>query len=283
MRPIKIISNNTSDLPKEIINRYGIEMVPVKIILGDDTLEDTDYIPCSELYEFANRTNILPKSSAANVNDFIEVFRKYIDEGYDILCTAISSKLSATYQNAVTAAQEVSTDRIYVWDSLSLSAGIGLQLMLAGDWIEQGFAINDIYKKIQTIVPDVQASFFVDTLTYLHMGGRCSRASLIAGSALKIKPKLLLEDGEIVPVTKYRGSWDKVLKKYIKETLKDNDKIDKQRIFICHTCVSYSKTQALKDELQQVYGFKEVYINEASATIATHCGPNTLGLLFIYK
>jgi fatty acid-binding protein DegV len=115
------------------------------------------------------------------------------------------------------------------------------------------------------------------------MGGRCSRASLIAGSALKIKPKLLLEEGEIIPVTKYRGSWDKVLKKYIKETLKDHDKIDKERIFICHTCVPYSKTQALKDELQQVYDFKEVYINEASATIATHCGPNTLGLLFIYK
>jgi DegV family protein with EDD domain len=279
MRKVKIITDSTADLPSSLMKERDIDFVPLHIVLGEKSFLDDNSITSSDLFLYADKYNVLPKSAAANEFQFTEKFRKWNDQDYDILFIGISSKLSATMQNAVSAAGQFDKERISIVDSLSLSTGIGLQVLEASDLADQGASLKEIAENAIRIRGKVQASFVVDTLKYLYMGGRCSRLVSIMGSRLKIKPKLELSGGEIVPTVKFRGS--SFVKKYYNQLMERAADIDPKRIFVTH-CLSKNADE-LKNLLETEHGFKNVIITEASPTISVHCGPGTIGILYIYK
>lgn len=279
MNKVKIMTDSTADLPYSMIEKLGIERVPLHIILGDESIPDDQKLKSADLFKFADETGTLPKSAAVNEFQFTEVFKKWLDEGYDIFYTGISSKLSATMQNALAAAEQFDKSRISIVDSLSLSTGIGLLVLEACDMAKAGAGLSEITAHIERIREKVQASFVVDTLKYLYMGGRCSRLQSIVGSRLQIKPMLELKNGEIVPGQKFRGS--NYINKYCELVMENASGIDRKRIFVTH-CMAES-AHKVKEMLQTKYGFENVMVTDASPTISTHCGPGTLGILFLFR
>lgn len=279
MRKVKIITDSTSDLPQSLMQKRGIDMVSLHIILGEKSFLDDRSLSSKDLFLYADKFNVLPQSAATNEYQFTEAFAKWLDEDYDILFIGISSKLSATVQNAVKAAQAFDKERIAIVDSLSLSTGIGLQVLEACDAADGGASLKEAKEHTLAVRDKVQASFVVDTLKYLYMGGRCSKLASIMGSRLKIKPKLELSGGEIVPSVKFRGS--NFVKKYYEQVMEDAGSIDPKRIFVTH-CLS-DKAEEVKSLLKTEHGFKNVMITDASPTISVHCGPGTLGILYLYK
>lgn len=279
MKKVKIITDSTSDLPYSLMKERGIDMVPLHIILGEKSFLDDNSLSNKELFLYADKFNVLPKSAAVNEYQFTEAFNRWLDEDYDILFIGISSKLSATVQNAVSAAAQLGAERISIVDSLSLSTGIGLQVLEAADMADEGASLKEITEYIEVIRSSVQASFVVDTLKYLYMGGRCSRLVSIMGSRLKIKPKLELINGEIIPTVKFRGS--NFVRKYYSQLMERAGDINPKRIFVTH-CLSKNADE-LKTLLETEYGFKNVMITDASPTISVHCGPGTIGILYLYK
>ena len=279
MNKVKIITDSTSDLPYSLMKERGIDMVPLHIILGDKSFPDDNSLSNKDLFLYADKFNVLPKSAAVNEYQFIETFKKWLEQDYDVLFIGISSKLSATVQNAITAAGQLNGERISVIDSLSLSTGIGLQVLEAADMADQGASLKEITEYILAIRSSVQASFVVDTLKYLYMGGRCSRLVSIMGSRLKIKPKLELINGEIVPTVKFRGSG--FVRKYYNQLMEKADAVNTKRVFVTH-CLS-KNAEELKNLLETEHGFKNVFITDASPTISVHCGPGTIGILYLNK
>jgi DegV family protein with EDD domain len=279
MRPVKIITDSTADLPASMRATLGIDMVPLHIILGDETFPDDGSHANTELFTFADTHNALPKTAAVNEFQFTEVFGRWLECGFDIFFTGISSRLSATMQNALSAASSLDKERISIVDSLSLSTGTGLQVLEASDLARQGAGLKEITAHALEIRGRVQASFVVDTLKYLYMGGRCSRLASIIGSRLQIKPMLELKNGEIVPGVKFRGS--QYVQKYYEHIMAEGGHIDPKRIFVTH-CQS-DEAETVKQWLQTNGGFENVTITDASPTISVHCGPGTIGILYIRK
>ncbi len=280
MRKVKIVTDSTCDLPFDMLAERGIERVPLHIILGEDSYPDDQNLSSQKLFEFADSTGVLPKSAAVNAYDFEAVFKRWLEEDYDIFFMGISSHLSSTMQNAKTAAESIgAADRISIVDSLSLSTGVGLQVLETSDMALAGASLDEITQHAVSIRDKVQASFVVDTLKYLYMGGRCSRLVSIVGSRLKIKPKLELRGGEIVPTSKFRGA--QFVDKYYEQVMERAAEVDPKRVFVTH-CLS-DKAEMVKERLEKEFAFTNVMITAASPTISTHCGPGTIGILFIYK
>lgn len=280
MSRVKIITDSTCDLPFDLLAEREIERVPLQIILGENSYPDDQTLLSCKLFEFADSTGMLPKSAAVNAYDFEVIFRQWLEEGYDIFYTGLSGRLSSTLQNALTAAKAIGSDKISIVDSLSLSSGVGLQVLEASDMAAAGASLCEITQHALHIRDKVQASFVVDTLKYLYMGGRCSKLASIVGSRLQIKPKLELKDGEIVPGSKFRGA--QFVNKYFDQVMECSADIDPKRIFVTH-CLTNQAAEGLKSRLINEFGFTNVMITEASPTISTHCGPGTIGVLFIYK
>ncbi len=280
MNKVKIMTDSTADLPYSMIEQLGIERMPMYIILGDKSLPDDRNLRSEQLFKFADETGTLPKSAAVNEFQFTQAFKRWLNEGYDIFFIGISSKLSATMQNAKTAAEQFDSNRIRIVDSFSLSTGTGLLVLEACDMAQTGAGVKEIALYIESIREKVKASFVVDTLKYLYMGGRCSRLQSLVGSRLKIKPMLELKDGEIVPGSKFRGK--NYIDKYFELVTEDAEKIDSKRIFVTH-CLAQESALAVKQKLHETFGFENILLSDASPTIATHCGPGTLGILFLNR
>jgi DegV family protein with EDD domain len=280
MRKIKIVTDSTCDLPFDMLAQRDIMRVPLYITLGEDSYPDDGNLASRELFHFADSTGILPKSSAVNAFEFETIFRRLLDEDYDVFFMGISSHLSSTMQNAQTAANNIGAgERISIVDSLSLSTGVGLQVLEASDMALAGASLVEITNHARGIRDKVQASFVVDTLNYLYMGGRCSKLVSIVGSRLQIKPKLELIGGQIVPTQKFRGSH--FVDKYYAQVMERAADVDPKRVFVTH-CLS-DEAERVKTRLEKDFGFENVMITEASPTISTHCGPGTIGILFLYK
>lgn len=276
MRKVKIITDNTSDLPKDMIKEHDIDIVPLHIILGEKSFLDDNSFKAKDLFLYADKYKVMPKTSAATEAQFSKTFKRWLDEDYDVFFVGISSKLSATVPNAMIVAGQLDKERIAVFDSLSLSTGVGLQALEASDLARSGGSLKEIMEKAQSVRGRIQASFVVDTLKYLDMGGRCSKLSSISGN---VKPKLELPAGEITPTIEFKGGG--FTKKYYSHLMEEADRIDTKRIFVTH-CIS-DKANEIKGLLGSEHGFKNVYVTEASSVISVHCGPGTLGIIYLYK
>ncbi|MGN0475378.1 MAG: DegV family protein [Acutalibacteraceae bacterium] len=276
---IKIIADSTCDLSTEIKEKYDIEVHPFIVNLGDKSFRDGVDIKTNDILNYYKSTGKLSKTAAASPAEYEELFKKWTEAGYDILFFTISSGFSAAYNNACIAAEGM--NNVYVIESANLSTGILLEIMAAGDMIASGMGAQEIAAAIAEIVPKVRASFVIDTLEFLWKGGRCSGVAALGANLLKLKPCIEVVDGKMSVGKKYRGNIDKVVPQYIKDRLDASPRVVKRRAFITHT---FDDMKVVNDAVNQVKAtgkFDEVLVTKAGCTIYTHCGPNTLGVLFI--
>lgn len=276
---IKIIADSTCDLSPAIKEKYDIEVHPFIVNLGDKSFRDGVDINTNDIFNYYKSTGKLSKTAAASPAEYEELFKKWTDEGYDILFFTISSGFSAAYNNACIASEEM--NNVYVIESANLSTGILLLIMAAGDMIASGMSAKEIAGAIAEIVPKVRSSFVIDTLEFLWKGGRCSGVAALGANLLKLKPCIEVVNGKMSVGKKYRGNIDKVVPQYIKDRLDASPKVVRRRAFITHT---FDDVKVVNEAVKQVKAtgkFDEVLVTKAGCTIYTHCGPNTLGVLFI--
>lgn len=280
MSNVKIFADSTCDLSKDLIEANDISIVPLYVGFDDKTYKDGVEITTKELYSKVDALGKLPKTSAPSPLDFINYFRPFVEEGKDIIYIGLSSKLSATLQNAKIAASEFPDSKIEIVDSLNLSTGIGLLVMKAVDLAKEGFSVEEIANQIRTIVPKVETAFVPDTLEYLYKGGRCSALQALMGGVLKIRPVIKVVDGGMTVGQKARGKREKILETMINNALKDKDNMDRRRVFVTHS-EGYEDAMILKKRLEEHLDVEEILITDAGCVISSHCGRNTVGILYI--
>ena len=282
-KKIKITADSSCDLNDELIKKYNFSILPVHISLGDKEYTDSRDISQEEFYKFLKETSVMPRTSAYNPMEAEEFFKQQLesDGGYDaIIHFTISSKLSVIYQNSCTGAQSFN-GKVFVVDSMSLSTGVALQMMYAYDLVQEGLDAQEIYEKLLDRREKVQASFVIDKLTYLHKGGRCSGVALFGSNLLQIKPIIVLKDGEMKVGKKLMGKFEKVVPQYVEHILETFPDIDKKRCFITHTPVDKEIADVIREQIKDK--FDEIMETTAGCTVGTHCGPNTIGILYYRK
>lgn len=279
---IKIISDSTCDLSKELLEKYNVSIIPLHVHLGENEYQDGVTITPDEIYEWADANNTTPKTSAASMMEVIDMFQPYIEKGDDIICFSISSTMSANSNVMRLAVEEMEAEgRIHIIDSANLSTGIGLLIIEAASMAQEGKSANEIVEKIEELKPLVSASFVVDTLTYLHRGGRCSSVEALAGGMLKLHPKIVVENGKMSANKKYRGKMGSIILSYAKDMEEDLKNAKKDRVFITHSGCDESIINEVRSYLESLNVFNEILVTRAGSVISSHCGPGTLGVLFI--
>lgn len=279
---IKIISDSTCDLSKDLLKKYNVDILPLHIHLGEEEYQDGVTITPDEIYTWADANNTTPKTSAASMIEVIDMFEPYIKNGDEIICFSISSSMSANHNVMRLAAEDMEAeDKIHIIDSANLSTGIGLLVIEAAIMAQEGKSADEIVAKIEELKPLVSASFVVDTLTYLHRGGRCSSVAALAGGVLKLHPKIVVENGKMDANKKYRGKINSVIMSYAKEMEEDLKNAKKDRVFITHSGCDESILNDVHAYLESLNVFDEILTTRAGSVISSHCGPGTLGVLFI--
>lgn len=280
-KKVLITRDSTSDLPAELVEKLGIKTIPLVINLGEKSYQDGVDITPDDIYKYHSEHGILPKTSAANVDDMINFFKKYVDEGYSIVHFNISSTMSSTYQNSCIAADEF--EDVYVVDTANLSTGEGLIILKAVEFVNQGLSAKEVYEEVLKLIPNVDASFVIDSLEYLHKGGRCSTLAALGANLLKLKPCIEVKGGSMGVGKKYRGKYSEALKQYVEDRLSDYSDIDLSRVFVTHAGCDDEIVNQVIEQVRASAPFEELIVSRAGCTISSHCGRNTLGVLYIRK
>ena len=266
----------------KILKELGIEVHAYTKAIGPVSVPENEYHP-EEIFQKYYDEKILPKTAAVNVAEYIDHFEPWVRAGYEVIHINLGSSLSSAYQNCCIAAEELG--HVHVIDSCSLSSGTGLLVRDAGEMIRQGMSADAIADVLRQRTEKCHASFILDTLTFLHAGGRCSSVAALGANVLKLKPCIEVNnaDGSMKVGKKYRGSLDKVLVKYVKDQLAAHPDIDPSFIFITHSGIAAEYIHLVKEALKAEKDFAEIHVTTACCTISSHCGPNTLGILFETK
>ncbi|MBQ8497181.1 MAG: DegV family protein [Clostridia bacterium] len=280
MKKVQIVADSTCDLSKELIEKYNIAIIPLCIIMDDKSYFDGVEVTPPEIFEWANKNKTTPKTSAASITKAKEIMQPFIDNGDDIIFFGISTKMSGTCGVIKILREQEEYDRIFIIDSYNLSTGIGLQVLRAADLAEQGVSAEDIVADIEGRKDNVRASFVIDTLTYLARGGRCTALTALMANTLRLHPMIVVRDGTMGVTKKYTGKIDVALGKYVEDLKKDLATADKRRVFITHSGCKDATVQAIYDKIAALEYFEEINITTAGGVISSHCGPNTLGVLF---
>jgi DegV family protein with EDD domain len=283
MGKIILSADSTCDLDEKLKERYEVHCHPLHIILGDEDHQDGVDISPDDIYDTYQKEKILPKTAAPNPSEYIDYFKKWTDEGYEVIHISLGSGISSSYQNCRIAAQELGN--VYPIDSCNLSTGMAHLVIEAAERIANGMPAEQIYQELNVLKTKVHASFVIDNLTYLYEGGRCSALAAFGANLLNIKPSIEVDNttGNMKVGKKYRGSLTKVLKNYTIDKLKEQNDIKPDRIFITHSGISPERIQLVQETIEEIAHFEEVLVTRAGCTISSHCGPNTLGVLFMTK
>lgn len=273
----KITCESAADLSVEMYKKNKIGVLPFRITLGENEFRDGEDVTNEDLFKYFEKTKSLPKTSALNSADYEEFFKEQNTEDEGLIHICLSSQVSSTYNNAVKASKAFKN--VYVIDSLSLSSGMGLQVMFACKLRDAGVPIQEAVEIINNRRDKVSISFVVDTLKFLHKGGRCSALALLGSNILGIKPSIKVDNGKMMVGNKYMGKIHKCLEKYILDTLKDSN-IDSELCFITYSSATPEMIDTTKKGLEANAKFKKVVETTAGCTVTTHCGPNTLGIIF---
>lgn len=277
---IKITSDSTCDLSPELVEKYGVGIFPLHVILGDKTFSDGIDITPQDIFNYVSETGVLPKTAAFSAEDYEEFFKREL-EGYDALIHFnISSKASASFDNATLASKNFG-GKVHVVDSLALSTGQGLLVLKACDLAAEGKTPDEIVKIVEGLRPKLNTSFVPDVLDYLHKGGRCSLASLIGAKVLKLHPLISMKEGQMYAKKKYMGGLEVCLKKYIKDLAEEYHGYDKTRCFITHSSCEPEVVEKARAQVKEIFDFDEILETTAGSVVTSHCGKNTLGVLFI--
>lgn len=276
---VNIITDSTADLSSALLSRFNIETIPLYVIIQGKSYVDGIEIGIADLFKSVQETGQLPKTSAATIVGFQELFGRSGEQIY----IGISSQLSATVRNAQLAAEQIEPGKVHIIDSLNLSSGIGLLALKAAQLRDAGLSAQEIAKRVTALVPKVRTAFVIETLDYLHKGGRCSAMQSLMASLLRIRPIIIVQpDGTLNVREKVRGSRAKALTSLLNTVKTDLPQIDPQHLFVTHTGCD-ADAQYLKQELLALSPTSEVHITVAGSVIASHCGPDTIGVLYLLK
>ena len=279
---VKVIADSTCDLSEELIEKYGITIIPLYIVLGEKEYRDKVEIMPADIYKWSDENKTTPKTAALSIDDAVKAMMPILEQGDDIVIFSISKDMSSTNNVFRLATEELEAEnRISVIDSANLSTGIGLMVIEAAIMAQAGKSKDEITAVIEGLKPRVRASFVVDTLEYLHRGGRCSGLAALAGGMLKLHPKIVVKDGAMGADKKYRGKLDAVILKYAKEMEADLLTAKKDRVFITHSGCDDEVVASVKEYLESLGYFDEILTTVAGGVISSHCGPGTLGVLYI--
>ena len=280
-KQIIISSDSTCDLSKELVDRYQIRIQPMGISLGDQMYRDGVDITPDMIYAHHEKTGQLPKTSAINVVEALEYFEELTKDGSAVIHFTISSSMSSTYNNACVAAQEF--ENVYVVDAKNLSTGSGLLVLAAAEMAQEGMEAQQIVEKLNDLADRVAASFVVDNLEYLVKGGRCSALAAFGANLLQLKPCISVKNGAMGVGKKYRGKFEKVLLTYVADRLADAEDICLDRVFVTHAGCDPKVVESVAEAVKNTLPFREILVTRAGCTVSSHCGANTLGVLFIRK
>ncbi len=280
---VVVFSDSTIDLTPELYERYGIKTIPMHINLGGKTYEDGVNLTTVELFDHYYKTKELPKTAAINSEELIDAFKPYIDDGYDIVYVSLGSALSVSFRSSVLAAEELE-GRVYPIDSCSLSTGAGLLTIEAAIRAQQGMPAKQIAQEVAALNQKNHASFILDTLEFMKAGGRCSAVAAFGANLLGLKPCIGVDNsknGAMGVTKKYRGKITKVITEYIDDILAAHDNIKTDRAFVTYSSDVDGIVEIALEHVKSKGIFKEVFLTTASCTISSHCGPGTLGVLFM--
>lgn len=280
---IKITSDSTCDLSPELLSENDIALFHLSVILGEKSYKDGMGITPQDIFDYVAQTDTLPKTAAGSAEEYEQFFDESL-KGYDALIHFnISAKASSSHSAASIAAQKFG-GKVSVIDSKALSTGQGLLVLKACDMVKEGMDAKTIVRRIGEIIPFVNTSFVPDALDYLHKGGRCSLAAMLGAKVLKLHP-MIIEDkeGQLVAKKKYMGSMERCIKNYITELHEEYPTYDKTRCFITHSTADKELVDTAKKMVAELFEFDEVIETVAGSIVTSHCGRNTLGVLFIHN
>lgn len=278
---VVIACDSTCDLNSELMERFQVKTLPLGVNLGGKEYLDGVNISPDAIYAHYENTGELPKTAAPNIQQFTDFFQEHTADGASLVFFTISSDMSSTYNNASIAADEF--ENVHVVDTRNLSSGGGLLVVYAGEMAAQGKNAREIADACSQLAQRIDASFVVDDLEFLHKGGRCSAVAALGANLLQLKPCISVKDGKMGVGKKYRGKFASVLQKYIAEQIGDASHIEPDHIFVTHAGCDQQIVEQCLEQVQKTAAFKEVHLARAGCTISSHCGRNTLGVLFIRK
>lgn len=281
---IKISCDSTADLSPELYERYNISKLPLYINIGGREYMDGVDLTSEQLFDLVDKTGELPSTAAQSIDDFLNYLGGIREEnpGAEIIHFTISTGFSTTYNVACLAAQEL--EGVYIVDSKNLSSGIGQSVIEACEMAARGMTAEEIVKTVEEeIIPKVDASFTLDTLKYMAKGGRCSTVAALGANLFQLKPCIEVVDGKMRVGKKYKGKYGRVVRQYVNDRLANIEDIRPDRIFITSAHCNKEYIDAAYEEVSKLDYFKEILITEAACTVSSHCGPNTIGVLFIHK
>lgn len=281
MSKIMITCDSTADLTKELYAKYEAAVVPMGVNLGDEFRRDGLNITISDIFEYVAASGQLPKTSAVSVGEYDDVFRPLVEQGYEIVHVSLSSSLSSSHQNACLAAEELGN--VYVVDSKSLSTGIGHLVLLGRELAASGMTASEVAAALEELREKLDVSFVLQTLEYLHKGGRCSGVAAFGANLMKLRPEIEVVDGKMQVGRKYRGNMEKTVLAYIRGRLEGREDIRLDRIFITHSGCPQEIVEKAEALVRELHPFQEVIVTTAGSTITSHCGPDCLGVLFLKK
>ena len=278
---IKILSDSTCDLSSELLAQNDITLVPLTVIKGDEQFKDGVTITPADIFAHVAAGGALCSTAANSIGEYADQFAQYADQYDGIIQITIGSGFSACYQNACLAAEDFPNVRVI--DSQNLSTGQGLVVLKACELAKTATDLDALAQELRSFTGKVEASFLVDKLDYLVKGGRCSSAAALGANLLNLKPCIEVKDGKMVVVKKYRGKYDKCLAGYVKDRLADRDDLDLGTLFVTQTVVSDACYDAVMAAVKEHGNFENTYETVAGCTVSCHCGPGTLGVLFVRK
>lgn len=279
-RRVRIVADSTCDLSRPLLEQYDIMVLPLHIVLDMESYCDREEITPDEIYAWAEKNKRTPKTAAVGFDRALDGMQRIQQEGCDAIFIGISEEMSTTCNVMRMVAQELSFDRMFVVDSRNLSTGIGLQVLRAAELAAEGLPAEEIVAYIERDREKVRASFVVERLDYLAMGGRCSSVTALLGATLKLKPRIEVHEGKMSVGKKYRGPQDRVILKYVQDMRESLLAADPGRVFITHSGCSPQTVAQVKSFLESLAHFERIEVTRAGGVISSHCGPGTLGVLF---
>lgn len=277
--PVVITSDTPCDIPASLLERYDIKTIPLWITVGDRTFRDGVDITPDDIFMYYDHDGVLPKTAAVTPGEYYEFFKRFTDSGYDVVHLNLSSKISATYQNAMMAAS--SLKGVYPVDSLSLCTGIALLVIKACEMRDSGMEAQEIAGLLPAMREKVHTSFILDKLEFLYKGGRCSMLTAVGANLLGIKPCIEMKSGELLVGKKYRGKLQNCYEQYAREKISNEKNLDLDRVFIAHSGVSKEAIDGVAKVIRQYADFKEILVARAGCTISSHCGKDTLAVIYM--
>ena len=278
---VKIISDSTCDLSPELLERYDIAITPLCVIKDGKEFHDGVDITPADIFAHVDGGRDLCSTAAVSQFEYTEMFTRYAKDCDAVVQINIGSNFSCCYQNACLAAQDF--DNVYVVDSGNLSSGQGLLVVAAAKLAEQGLSGAEIAERVRALAPKVEASFLIERLDYMRKGGRCSAVAALGANLLHLKPCIEVRNGKMAVCKKYRGSFEKCIRQYVKDRLDGRADIAPDLAFITHPACQKNVVDAAMEEAARYGSFDEVVETHAGCTVSCHCGPNTLGILFVRK